>query len=955
MRLSAFSVTSLISILLQFYTPNLTAATVAFDMLGSSSQNLISHTNAYDGAFSSPGDGFQKYQRGLSPTIPFAVLDDSLVSFPPDALGIIDDNNLDEFFGVTDTINGDNSDTVSAEWQFDISGASGVDVSIDMGAMGDFESSDTFTWSASIDGGPSQVLFSASVDEAASQVYILSGGASFTLNDPVLVDNVLLSNELQTFTAAVVGSGSVLTLTLEASTNGGSEAFAFQNILITTGGAEPPPPPPLVKIHDIQGSGATSPLAGNVVTIEGIVVGDFQNNGGSDNGDLNGFYVQEEDSDADSNPATSEGIFVFDGSLGVDVAVGDLVVVTGEVKEFFSLTEISASDVSVAVSGMPLPAITDVNLPVTNESDFEKFEGMLVEFPQSLVISEYFNFDRFGEIVLALPLAGENRPMSPTAMEVPGSPAYNQLVLDIALSRIKLDDGRTVQNPDPAIHPNGSVFDLSNLFRGGDLVTGASGILDYRFSEYKLQPTSGADHSATNPRPVVPYVAGNIKAATFNVLNYFTTLDQGGNLCGPSSLGCRGADNAEEFQRQRDKIISALAELDADVVGLVELENDVSTAVADLVSGINDVVGAGTYAYINTGAIGSDAIKVGFIFKPASLNPVGAYAVLDASVNPLFIDTKNRPALAQTFETTTGAKFTAVVNHFKSKGSACDDVGDPTDPNGQGNCNLTRTYAAQALAQWLATDPTGSADPDVLILGDLNAYDKEDPITTLVSGGYTDLLLQYEGEQAYTYVFDGQFGYLDYALANTTLLPQVTGTAAWHINADEPDILDYNTDFKKDAQDALYEPNAYRSSDHDPVIVGLSLNSPPQCSKAIASQEMLWPVNHKLVDISVLGVTDPDGDAFSLTIDSIMQDEPVNGEDDGNTAPDGSGVGIELASIRAERAGYDGANGRVYHIGFTATDSAGNQCSGSVKVGVPISKGKAPAVDDGALYNATIP
>ena len=150
----------------------------------------------------------------------------------------------------------------------------------------------------------------------------------------------------------------------------------------------------------------------------------------------------------------------------------------------------------------------------------------------------------------------------------------------------------------------------------------------------------------------------------------------------------------------------------------------------------------------------------------------------------------------------------------------------------QGNCNETRRLAAEALADWLAGDPTGSNDPDVLIIGDLNAYDKEDPINALREGAddtlgnaddYTDLELTFEGELAYSYVFDGQFGYLDYALANQSLVPQVTGVTTWHLNADEPDLLDYDTTFKQDAQDALFEPNPYRASDHDPVIVGLDL------------------------------------------------------------------------------------------------------------------------------------
>ena len=189
-------------------------------------------------------------------------------------------------------------------------------------------------------------------------------------------------------------------------------------------------------------------------------------------------------------------------------------------------------------------------------------------------------------------------------------------------------------------------------------------------------------------------------------------------------------------------------------------------------------------------------------------------------VDPTFNDEKNRPALAQTFaEKASGERFTAVINHLKSKGSSCDDVGDPDMDDGQGNCNETRTSAAAAEATWLATDPTGSDDPDVLIMGDLNAYAMEDPITALESAGYRNLVAQYGGMYAYSYVYFGQAGTLDHSLASTSMVSQVAGTAIWHINADEPSALDYNTYNQPD----LYQPGPYRSSDHDPVIVSLHL------------------------------------------------------------------------------------------------------------------------------------
>lgn len=582
----------------------------------------------------------------------------------------------------------------------------------------------------------------------------------------------------------------------------------------------------LVKIHQVQGAGAISPMVGNTVMIEGIVVGDFQDGPSGTNGDLNGFHVQEEDVDADANPLTSEGIFVFNGnSPVVNVQIGDRVQVIGAVSEFNGMTQISSfTGVTVVSSGNPLPTAAVLSLPVTSLDAFEAVEGMRVTFPQALVIAEYFNFDRFGEIVLT-----SERHLTPTAEFLPGPDAI-QAAADFLLDRITLDDGRSAQNPDPAIHPNGGVFDLNNLFRGGDTLANVTGVMDFSFGgqgRYRVHPTQGADYTRVNERPALPdEVGGSIRVASFNVLNYFSTLDNAGPICGPSAnQGCRGADDANEFTRQRDKIIAALTAIDADVVGLLEIENNVSDdAVIDLVSGLNDVNGAGTYELISTGTIGTDAIKVAVIYQPASVTPVAAYAILDSSVDSRFLDTKNRPALAQTFtESASGGVFTVAVNHLKSKGSDCNDVADPDLGDGAGNCNLTRAAAALALADWLATDPTGSGDADVLIIGDLNSYDKEDPIAILDAAGYTDLAFIFGGEAAYSFVFDGQIGYLDYALASPTLFDQVTASTEWHINADEPDLIDFDTSFKQPAQDAIYAPDPYRSSDHDPVIVGMDL------------------------------------------------------------------------------------------------------------------------------------
>lgn len=594
--------------------------------------------------------------------------------------------------------------------------------------------------------------------------------------------------------------------------------FSFDTVLGSSNGCGDP----ATGIHSIQGNSTQSTQTGNVVTVEGVVVGDYQDT----ITELGGFFIQEEDADVDGDSATSEGIFVYDNGFGTDVVAGDVVRVSGTVAELSSgtsfLTELTnLTDLTVCGSGASVTPVT-ISLPVTSLSDWEAFEGMLVNIPQTLTVSENYTLGRYGELSLS-----SGRLYNPTNITTPGTAAAAQQDLNDR-SRIILDDYNAQQNVDPTLHPAPGLS-ASNTLRSGYTVNGITAVLDQRFSLYRLQPVGPISFEATNnPRTAVPApVGGTLKLASFNVLNYFNGNGNGGGF--PTA---RGADTEAEFIRQRDKIISAIVIMDADIIGLMEIENDgygSNSAIQDLVNGLNDVTAPGTYTFINPGVnqIGTDQIAVGIIYKPASVTPVGASAILDSSVDSRFLDTKNRPVLAQTFEeVATGERLTIAVNHLKSKGSACNDVGDLDAGDGQGNCNGVRTDAAMAIVDWLATDPTSSGDSDFMIMGDLNAYAMEDPITAIKNGGYTNLIEQYNGLTAYSYVFDGQAGYLDHALASASLTAQVTGAAEWHINADEPIVLDYNTEFKSANHiDTLYMPDAYRASDHDPVIIGLNLGN----------------------------------------------------------------------------------------------------------------------------------
>jgi len=594
-----------------------------------------------------------------------------------------------------------------------------------------------------------------------------------------------------------------------------------------------PPPsnnPIVTALHDVQGNGAVSPMNGQNVTVRGIVTGDFQDGDANAQNNLRGFYLQEENADGDSS--TSDGVFIFDGSTpAVDVNIGDRVTVDGTVNEYFGETQISATRVEVTTASAGLIAETDVNLPTVATrmnsdgdliADLEQFEGMLVRFPEVLTVTSLFVLERYGEILLSQ----NGRVFIYTNVNAPDVAGYAAFRDEVASRSILLDDGLRTQYARP-IRYLGPPY-----IRIGDTTTGLTG--NIRFSRgsgssgtesYRLVPTSDPSFAAVNLRPdSVPDVGGALVIVAANFNNFFTTIDTGENICGPSGNSpCRGANSQQEFDRHHMKIISMLLLLDADIIGTTEIENNAGASLQSLADGLNAVAGAGSYAFVDTGPIGSDAVRVGFLYKTASVSTTGAFAVLDANVDQRFDSSRNRPSLAQSFsQNSTGAILTIAVSHFKSKGSSCSDVGDPDRNDGQDHCNITRSDAASALADWLATDPTGSGDPDILIIGDLNAHMQEDPITRLEAAGYENLIEKFIGTETYSFVFRGKAGALDHALSSRSLADQVTGVADWHINTDESPAHDYNLDFGRDP--ALFDGSTpYRFSDHDPVVIGLDL------------------------------------------------------------------------------------------------------------------------------------
>lgn len=583
-------------------------------------------------------------------------------------------------------------------------------------------------------------------------------------------------------------------------------------------------------------SADASPLLGETVIVEGIVTLDKQG-GLLANGDssyqYSGFWLQEEDTDADNDAMTSEGIFIYDYKNAVNS--GDKVRVMAKVAEYQQVTQLkNVQELVICSSANALPAAVTVTLPVDNLQQLEALEGMRINSSQNLIVSDLFGtgygFGNYGQFVVSSALHFQS-----TEIAAPQSAEAQAAIAARALDVLLIDDGVSAAYPAFIPFPDDSGFSALNPLRIGDSVSTFDGVMHAYKNNYTVIP-SALTIDPTHPRTAAPTIAAdaNLVIVGMNVLNYFNGDGQGGGF--PTS---RGAKTYDAFTMQSDKIVAALTAMNADIIGLMEIENDgfgEHSAIQTLVNELNKQQTAGNeYSLINPGVstIGSDAITVGLIYRAGKVTAVGTAAILDSSNSakdendqPLFLDTKNRPALIQSFSMNDEV-FTVAVNHLKSKGSACNEDNEGAD--GQGNCNQTRNRAAQALVQYLATQPTGVNSSAQLVLGDLNAYSKEDPINTILDAGFSNLKYSEKSTetQPYSYSFGGFLGSLDHALATADFYAHVVSVDAWHINSVEDSLMDYETEATGqdyDSIDNYANADAYRSSDHDPIVVALRID-----------------------------------------------------------------------------------------------------------------------------------
>ncbi|MGY5773760.1 ExeM/NucH family extracellular endonuclease [Vibrio antiquarius] len=668
---------------------------------------------------------------------------------------------------------------------------------------------------------------------------------------------------------------------------------------------EPPAPfacevdgqePAFTTIQEIQGEGASSPFIDGypyITTEDHFVTGVVS---AVTTGLTKGFYLQALENDG--NDKTSEGLFIHTDVADTELKAGDVVCVKGKVQEYYSNTQLSSdanSYVKTGTSNASLVTPLTIKEGETLRDALERHEGMQVELSSAseLFVTRNFSYD-YDSRRNNMMLSHEAPLFKPTQLHAAESDAAVALAKENAANRIYLESDSKAPNGQIPYFPtfaqdldqNGS---SEQHIRLGSRVEGLHAVVAYSYNEYRLIATNEVDSSnfVTSgddfdvARKAAPAIAdSDLRVASFNVLNYFTSVADSGHD-NPTGQN-RGATNLDEFLIQQAKIVSAMNKMDADIIGLMEVENNGfgdGSAIQNLVDALNaeidDVEDHYTYVEIEEQDkyqeeyFGSDAIMVAILYRANAVTPKEAAKVIvtpeqhiaentitrkeGTESNPAY-DKYQRHSLLQTFTVKeTGEDFSVVVNHFKSKGSECIEewiagVEDSEPADLQGNCNNFRVSAAKVVGEALK-----DIDGDVLVMGDLNAYGKEDPLLTLTdyskekygrdiyTAAYTTIgggELQVEktkiekgyglhnlntllhGADTFSYTYSGELGNLDHALASSSLAQKVVAIEDWHINSLESNLFEYSSKYTGDMP--KYK-DAFSASDHDPVIIAIDL------------------------------------------------------------------------------------------------------------------------------------
>ncbi|PXX92583.1 endonuclease [Marinobacter vulgaris] len=566
-------------------------------------------------------------------------------------------------------------------------------------------------------------------------------------------------------------------------------------------------------ISRVQGEGTDSPLAGQAVTVEGVITMDARHKDG-----FHGFYLQQSDHETDDNPNTSEALFVY--TSRATGSRGERVRVSGRVKEFHGLTELTEiTTLVVCGTGNP-PAPVPVTLPWPDNQPPEHLENMRVTMAGNLTVIDHYNLARYGELTLA---AGDQT--IPTEFMAPGA-AAEALFQFQQRNRLLLDDGKGTRDPRPVPWPTGNLS-ANHTVRTGDRVSQLSGVLDFRFDAWRLQPLSPPAFQSANPRPAppqrpepsaseepsAPKERSTLRVVTLNLGNLFNGNGQGGGFPAP-----RGAKSRQQFERQLARLASALRAPDPDIIAVTEVENDGygrDSAIADLADALGE-----HWRYVKADSqTGSDAIRSDLLYRRDRVTAQGKASRLSS----VPFSHRGRPPVAQVFRQPGSERALRIVApHLKSKACRGAKGPDRNRHDGQGCYSHSREQATRAILRWIETLPRPGNLAGTLVTGDLNSYARELPLQLMAEAGYTNAVRLFHDcsktscEQT-SYRYQGRGGTLDYSLASEGLAGSVVGASIWSINADEPRALGYQGPIP------VPENQPWRSSDHDPVITDLAL------------------------------------------------------------------------------------------------------------------------------------
>ena len=622
----------------------------------------------------------------------------------------------------------------------------------------------------------------------------------------------------------------------------------------------------LVSIPDIQtpGDGDDSQLINQTVETKGVVTAAYPKGENANLKGLEGFTIQTPGTGGTWDPArtASDGLFVFMGKSSATMpSIGDCVVVKGKVAEYSgvknataatqSLTQLLPQSITAATDCDPVKPTELSGVPTQDQ--MEALESMLVLPKDTWTITDNYKTNRYGTLSLT---PGTEVLRTATDVVAPGAPAQ-AYEAENAAKTIDLDDASTTDLTN--FKQNGHKERYAYLANGAPARVGyhvtftKPVVLESRFGSFVFQPTQmtagNPDRSPvtiTGERPAAPSVSGDTKVATFNVLNYFSDLGENEPGCKgyedrdhkyvtDKNCKLRGAWSSQAFANQQTKIVQAINTIDADVVALEEIENPVASGVStdrdgalkSLVNALNAAAGSEVWAYVpspSTVPANEDVIRIAFIYKKATITPVGDSVIYD---DPAYTGLARQP-LAQEFKPITdanheGKNFVVIANHFKSKGSApknlsgAEAAANTDNGDGQGNSNGVRVKQARALAtfaQRFNGTPT-------LLVGDFNAYTKEDPLKVLTDAGWA----HESGHGDSSYVYGGRSGSMDHVFASSAAHPLITEVKSWAVNAQESIAFEYSR-ANYNAYLAFEADNPYRASDHNPEIIGLNLITP---------------------------------------------------------------------------------------------------------------------------------